>query len=74
MKDLELATTAELMEEISKRVDAFVFLGYIDRSDKTYALVTETKGTSLEMIGLSWMLGESIKDMVKSAPRGGGES
>jgi hypothetical protein len=74
MKDLELATTNELMEEISKRVDAFVFLGYIDRSDKTYALVTETKGTSLEMIGLSWMLGESIKDMVKSAPRGGGES
>jgi hypothetical protein len=74
MRDLELATTEELLEEVSKRVDAFVFLGYTDRTADSYALFTETKGSTPEILGLSWMLRDSIEEIVttrRSRPMGG---
>lgn len=74
MRDLELATTEELLGELGKRIDAFVFLGYMDRTKDSYALLTETKGSTLEMLGLSWMLRDSIEKMVTARTSMGGET
>jgi hypothetical protein len=73
MTDLSLTTTAELLDELSRRVDAFVFIAYQDRSQKSYALITEFKGNALEVIGLSEMLKDRVKEVVSDTREGGGE-
>ena len=64
--DLTLVSTTELVDEFSRRVDAFVFIAYQDRSKKSYALITEFKGSALEVIGLSEMLKDRVKKVVTS--------
>lgn len=67
MTDISLITTTELLDEVSRRVDAFVFIAYQDRSKQSYALMTEFKGNSLEIIGLSEILREKVRTLVSNS-------
>lgn len=73
MTDLSMHTTTELLDEVSKRVDAFLFIGYQDRSKSSYALMTEFKGNSLEMVGLGELLRDRVKEIVTGSKEVGGE-
>lgn len=70
MKDLSLVTTTELLEEVSNRVDAYLFIGYQDRSSRSFALMTEFKGNSLEVIGLSEMLKDRVREVISGNREG----
>ena len=65
--DLSLLTTTELLDAVSSRVDAFLFIAYQDRSKSSYALMTEFKGNSMEVIGLSEMLKDRVKEVVSGS-------
>lgn len=67
MTDMSLVTTTELLDEMSRRVDAFVFIAYQDRSKESYALMTEFKGNSLEIIGLSEILRDKVRILVSNS-------
>lgn len=69
--DLTLITTTELLDAVSERVDAFLFIGYQDRSKSSYALMTECKGNSLEIIGLAEMLKDRMKEVVAGSKEQG---
>jgi hypothetical protein len=73
MTDLSLTTTSELVDELAKRVDAFLFIAYQDRSKQSYALITEFKGSALEVIGLSEMLKDRVKEVVADSREAGEE-
>jgi hypothetical protein len=73
MTDLSLTTTSELVDELAKRVDAFLFIAYQDRSKQSYALITEFKGSALEVIGLSEMLKDRVKEVVSDSREAGEE-
>jgi len=73
MTDLSLTTTPELVDELAKRVDAFLFIAYQDRSKQSYALITEFKGSALEVIGLSEMLKDRVKEVVADSREAGEE-
>lgn len=73
MSDLSLTTTTELIEELSTRVDAFLFIAYQDRSKNSYALMTEFKGSSLEVLGLSEMLRDRVKQVISESREVGEE-
>lgn len=74
MRDLELASTTDLLEEIDKRMDCFVFFGYQNRSKTTYAIVMETNGSAPEMLGMTEMLSMRVRNMItNSEERDGGE-
>jgi len=73
MNDLSTITTTELLDEIGNRVDAFVFIAFQDRSKNSYALMTEFKGNSLEVIGLAEMLKTRVMDTFNGSKEVGGE-
>jgi hypothetical protein len=64
MTPLNLATTAELFEELCGRFDSMLFIGYQDRSSKQYALTYESKGSAPEVVGLSHMVQRHISKLV----------
>lgn len=50
---LDFVTTAELLEELKKRFDSLLFIGYKDTSDKRSDYHVATNASLHEVIGLA---------------------
>jgi hypothetical protein len=61
---LSFATSQELFDELSKRYDAMLFIGYQDRSNTHYSVTFETKGTAPEIVGLASMSVRHVNRLV----------
>lgn len=62
--DLTLADTKELLKEILQRCDAALITIYRDLNDKEYDVSTITKGSALEVLGLTRFVQEHVEGSV----------
>lgn len=62
--DLTIVETKDLLHELLKRYDAAIFTAYRDLNDKHYDVTTTTKGSTIEVVGLSLFTRQHIEDSI----------